>query len=163
MQKKILLTIILVVILGLILYLKYLPKKEIHYHAGFKVYIDRKEEDFSKIKYMSVLACETEEEEHKENEQLEKAHLHDRVGDVVHVEAEGAKWKDLFENISYQFDKAEELIGYVNGQKTENILDYPIKSYDSVIIFSGKVDKILLNSVVSQERIIEVEKKTETC
>lgn len=164
MQKKILLTIILVIIFGIILYLKFFPKKEIHYHAGFKVYVEGKLEDFYQIKYMSVLACENDEEaEHEENEQLEKAHLHDKVGDVVHVEAEGAKWKDLFQNINYRFDKPKELTGFINGKKVENILNFPIKSYDSVIIFSGNVNEKLLPSAVSKERIKEVEKMAENC
>ena len=84
---------------------KKLVTEGIHYHAGFKVYTDGQLEDFSQIKYMSVLACEVDEEiEYEENDQLEKAHLHDEVGEVVHVEAEGAKWKDLFQNINYKFD-----------------------------------------------------------
>lgn len=135
--------------------------KEVHYHAGFQIYVDGKLQDFSGAKYMLVKPCGKEEQD--ENEQLEKAHLHDGVGDVVHVEAEGVKWGDLFKNINFKFDRAKQMEGYANGEKIEDILTYPIKPYDSVVIFVGKSDKKLLKSSVSKDRIIEIEKKTENC
>ena len=137
-------------------------EKEIHYHAGFQVYFDGKLQDFSGAKYMTVNPC-GEEENGQENEQLEKAHLHDGVGDVVHVEAEGAKWKDLFVNIRFKIDPDRQTTGYVNGKKAKNIMDYPIKSYDSMVIFFGKVDEKLLKNAVTKKRIIEVEKENRNC
>lgn len=136
---------------------------KVHYHAGFQVYVDNKLQDFSGIKYMSIKPCGEEEKEHEENEQLEKAHLHDKVGDVVHVEAVGAKWKDLFINISYELNSSKQMTGYVNGRKTEDILEYPIKSYDSIIIFNGNADEKLIKNAVTKQKIRDAEKKSETC
>ena len=112
---------------------------------------------------MSIKLCVGDEKEHKEDEQLEKAHLHDGVGDVVHVEAEEAKWKDLFMNISYKINPGKQITGFVNGKKVENILDHSIKSYDSVVIFSGHVNEKLLKNAVTKQKIIDAEKRSETC
>ena len=38
---------------------------------------------------------------HKEDKQLEKAHLHDLIGTVAHIHRENATWRDLFKNIGY--------------------------------------------------------------
>ena len=38
--------------------------EEVHYHAGFQVYIDNKLQDFAKLKYMSIKPCGIEEHEH---------------------------------------------------------------------------------------------------
>lgn len=157
--------IVLILISGGIFYLNFFPKKEIHYHAGFKVYLDGKLQDFTKSKFMFIKPCGDEEKEHEENEQLEKAHLHDKAGDVVHVEAAGAKWKDLFQNIGYKFNGTEPIVGFVNGRKIDQILEYPIKAYDSIIIFSGKTDneEKKLKDQVSRDRIKQVEKSSESC
>jgi len=164
MQRKILL-IILVLSVGVLLYLKFFSKKEVHYHAGFKVFVDGKLQDFSKTKYMSIKLCGEDEKKQEENEQLEKAHLHDGVGDVVHVEASDAKWTNLFKNINFKIDKSKPIEGYVNGKNVKNILDYPIKVYDSVVIVIGKnanVEEYLKKSA-TRKHIEEVEKKSETC
>ena len=165
MQKRLGFIIGVVVILGLslIFYKKFIPEEKIHHHAGFKVFVDGKLQDFSNLKYMSIKLCGDEEKEHEKNEQLEKAHLHDQVGDVVHVEAEGAIWKDLFLNINYEIKLDKAINGYVNGKKVENIMDHPINSYDSAVIFSGKVDQKLLKKAVTKQKILETEKKSETC
>ncbi|OGK39727.1 hypothetical protein A3A74_04505 [Candidatus Roizmanbacteria bacterium RIFCSPLOWO2_01_FULL_35_13] len=166
MNKKlvILSLILLLILIGIFIYQKKKQSvKKIHYHAGFQVYVDNKLQDFSGIKYMSIKPCGEEEEGSEENEQIEKAHLHDKVEDVVHVEAEGAKWKDLFTNINYKIKPNKNLTGYVNGKKIENILEYPIKSYDSIIIFSGNVDEKLIKNAVTRKKIMDVEKKSEAC
>lgn len=157
--------VILIFVLGAIFSTKFFPKREIHYHAGFQIYLDGKLQDFSNAKYMSIKLCEEEKKEHEKDEQLEKAHLHDGVGDVVHVEAEDAKWLDLFKNIKYKIGPSKRVEGYVNGKKVENILDYPIKAYDSAVIFIGKVDhrEERLKQSVKKEYIKKVEKKSESC
>ncbi|OGK23909.1 hypothetical protein A3A46_01080 [Candidatus Roizmanbacteria bacterium RIFCSPLOWO2_01_FULL_37_13] len=166
-QKTIifLLLFVFVILVGsLFAYFKLFKKaKDVHYHAGFQVYVDGKLQDFSGAKYMLVKPCGKEEKGQEEDEQLEKAHLHDGVGDVVHVEAEGAKWKDLFQNINFNISDKKQITGYVNRKKIENILDYPIKSYDSVVIFIGKADEKLLKNSVTKKRIIEVEKENRNC
>lgn len=148
-------------------YKKYTTPKKVHYHAGFQVYVDEKLQDFSSPKYMKEVPCTVDgaNETHKEDIQLEKAHLHDGVGNVVHVERTGAKWSDLLINIGYKLPNDKSLVSFVNGKKTEQILDYPIRPYDSVIIIVGKDAKSpeLLKKSVTIEEIKEAEKSGESC
>src|SRR5690242_18124426 len=78
---------------------KIFPEPKVHFHAGFVVFKDDKKLSFSDYKYMNVKPCMVDDKDEEEDPQLEKAHLHDNVGDVVHSEQNGAKWKDLFTNI----------------------------------------------------------------
>lgn len=65
--------------------------KEVHFHAGFLVYVDGKLQDFSGDIYMSPNVCRKPDVRlSSEEEQMEKAHLHDGVGDVVHVHRKSA-------------------------------------------------------------------------
>lgn len=148
---------------------KIFPEKPVHFHAGFIVVKNNKQEDFTDSKYMSIKPCtlatnDIPEEETKESEQLEKAHLHDKVGDVVHVEHKGARWKDLFMNINYglNFSEAE---AYINGKKVTQFQDRLIGAYDSVVIFVGKNNDVnkSLSQAVSKKHIQEVESKSEDC
>lgn len=138
---------------------------KVHYHAGFVVFKDSKKVDYSDTKYMQIKPCLTEGQEERgtaEDEQIEKAHLHDNVSDVVHVEANNAKWGDLFANVKYDLDYSK-TTAFVNGQKVKNIKNYPIKAYDSLILFIGDVDEKLLSQSVTKERIENVEKTGVTC
>lgn len=143
--------------------------KNIHYHAGFQVYIDGELQDFSGNEYMHETPCTVdgkpvENNEHAD-EQLEKAHLHDHTGDVMHVHRERAVWGDLFANIKYNFPDGKEIRIFAHGKEIEDLNDYPIIPNDSVVILVGEhesPDEYLENSV-TLERIKEVEKKSETC
>lgn len=137
--------------------------EDVHYHAGFIVYADGKKQDFSDVQYMHIEPCadEGQEEESPEHEQIEKAHLHDGVGDVVHVHRNGAVWGDLFTNIKYEF--TGEIQGYVNGEKIDAILDTPIIPYESILIVAGDSNGVNLRETVSREHIVEVEGRSETC
>ena len=168
MSKRIFLAaiIFLFLITGFILWKRQRIKKdEIHYHAGFQVYIDEELQDFSQTKYMSVKLCGEDEKEHKQDEQLEKAHLHDNIGDVVHVEAEEVKWKDLFKNIKFNIDRSKPIEGFVNGKKVSDILAYPIKTYDSLVLLIGEYPNSsdYVKQGVKKEWIKEIERKSESC
>jgi len=143
---------------------KLVPEKEIHYHAGFVVFQDNKKLDFSDIKYMHAKPCgDEEEDEHSpEEEQIEKAHLHDYVGDVVHVHREDSKWKDLFTNLKFTvgYSKAT---AYINGEKIDNFENQIINPYDSIVIFIGENDLKFIKDAVTKKYIMEVEKKGESC
>lgn len=133
----------------------------VHIHAGFVVYENGERINFADPKYMKMNKCG--EEHQREDEQIEKAHLHDGVGDVVHVHRKGAKWGDLFANIGYQFVE-KEVVGYVNGERVNEVLNYPIKPYDSLVIVNGKSNLIDVDkSEVTIERIKEVEAMRENC
>ena len=166
MHKKLIIAVLLVLSVGGIIFLKEsISKKEIHFHAGFQVYKDDALLDFSDFKYMKVEPCSTSE--HKElsaeEEELEKAHLHDNVGDVVHVHRENVVWGDLFKNIKTEIDSNAR--AYLNGKETENFLAEPIKAYDSIAIFEGNntnIEEKLKNSV-SKEHVVETESRSENC
>ena len=167
MKKVSIIFITLVVLIGVFYFFihkKSFPAKPIHFHAGFVVFDNGKKVDFSNMKYMTIEPCkvDTNEVQTAAEIQHDKAHLHDGVGDVVHVHVKGAVWGDLFENINYPLDYSK-VTAFINGQQIQNIKDTPIKAYDSVVIFVGTVDKNLLSQAVTIDHIKEVESKSETC
>ena len=167
-KNKIFIFLLLLISAALIFYLFRNSKnredqKEIHYHAGFLVYLNGVRQDFSGSQYMHIEPCSEENETHLENEQLEKAHLHDGVGDVVHVHRESAIWGDLFQNIGFTFPDRSILKAFSGGSELNNFLETPIKPYDSIIIASGDTNNINLSQYVTYDRIKEVEAKSESC
>lgn len=159
------LTAVLIVIAGgLFYYFKpHTTEPSVHYHAGFQVYVDDKLQNFSDLRYMNVSPCGGVFQ--RENDQLEKAHLHDGVGDVVHVHRSGAVWGDLFKNIGFQMPTSSEFVGYLNGNRQENLLNYPILAYDSVVFFEGPIVDMnkKLQARVTDDHIKEVESRSEDC
>jgi len=144
----------------------YKPKTEdyLHYHAGFKVYIDGTLQDYSDYKYMNFVPCtEHDIKKSKQEEQIEKAHLHDSVGDVVHVHRDGATWGDLFNNIKVELPIDKGLQGYIDGVYNEDILHAPIKPYSTAILIFGDNRASHGKEIVSVEHIKEVEAKSELC
>lgn len=140
-------------------------EEDVHYHAGFVVFDNGVKVDFSDVGYMNITPCTEHgpaENETPEHLQMEKAHLHDAVGDVVHSHREGAKWADLFTNIGYEVDYSI-VTAYINGEKVTGIKEYPIKAYDSMVLFIGNSDESLLSESVGIDHIKEVEKKSENC
>lgn len=170
MKKKLLIAlgalVILVAAASIILPQTLLKSDPVHIHAGFQVYKDEKLQDFSDFKYMHEMPCTVDgkpvENAHVD-EQLEKAHLHDQNGDVVHVHRKGATWRDLFTNIKYPI--SENAVVYSNGQKLDAFLDREIAAYESVVIFEGKhtKDQESLKNAVTKERITEIENSSEYC
>lgn len=146
-------------------YTNYIIPKIIHIHAGFIVYVNGKKQDFSDVKYMSFEPCTKNEVKEDPYDQKEKAHLHDYIGDVVHVHRSSAVWGDLFKNIKYKIDSSKPLEAYVNGKKVEDILNHPIKHYDSLVLLLGKHGEVssYLKNAVKKDHILKVEKMSETC
>ena len=138
---------------------------DVHLHAGFNLYVDNELIDLSLPQYMKLGTCSVNHDEIKDDpiaEQLEKAHLHDKIGDVVHVHREGAVWGDLFLNIEYEITDAT---GYVNGELVESILDYEISQGDRVLILVGENDNIedKLQNLPSLDWIEEIGERSESC
>lgn len=135
----------------------------VHYHAGFIVYKDGERVDFSESKYMSVKPCEIVPDEPSPLEiQMDKGHLHENVGDVVHVHTEGAKWGDLFANLKYPIDYSL-VSAYINGDKVLDFENRPIVGFESAVIFIGNVNESLLSNAVATEHIRDVESNSELC
>lgn len=135
----------------------------VHYHAGFRIYLDGVLQDYRDYRYMNYTACSEHEEESAEEEQMEKAHLHDQVGDVVHVHRTGGEWGDLLKNAGIALPSDKPLTGYVDGQKVENILDYPIEANRTAILVVGEEGQEHGSEMVPKEHIAEVEAKSELC
>lgn len=134
----------------------------VHYHAGFKVYIDGSLQNYTEYKYMNFVPCsEHDEKKSKQEEQIEKAHLHDGVGDVVHVHRHGALWGDLFKNIKVELDKG--VVGYIDGVEVDDILNKPIGSYTTAIFVVGESAEDHTSEVIPLEYIKQVETKSELC
>jgi len=110
--------------------------ESIHYHAAFRLYVDDQLVDFSGPQFMHDEPCSEEETAPSpEEEKLERAHLHNANGEIVHIEQPNVIWADLFENLSYSFDRP--VSGAVDGQAVDSILTQPITSYERVLFFVG--------------------------
>ncbi len=119
--------------------------------------------DSTDNKYMNIKPCTFDEKESgEEDEQLEKAHLHDNVGDVVHSEQINAKWKDLFTNIHFAMDYAK-ATAFVDGKVLPDFANQPIRPYESMVVFIGKADKNHLKESVTKKHIQQEEKRSENC
>lgn len=173
MVKKLILAAIVILLVSGVIYLKKTNSSKqktepfVHYHAGFLVYVDGRLQDFTDFKYMNIKPC-GDDDEHKQQlspqeELKEKAHLHDGIGDVVHIHRPNVVWRDLFKNLDYSFDQNKKLTTYLNGAETNDLLSQPIVPYDSVIIISGDSKGIDIDKYVTKEHVEETEKKSENC
>ena len=112
-----LLGLILGVVIAAAANVKTAEDEGIHFHAGIQVYVDNELQDFADLKYMKQDPCDDKHEatDSPEEEQLEKAHLHDLNGDVVHVHRDQATWADLFQNMPYELPVGSPIV-YIDGQ-----------------------------------------------
>lgn len=169
MKKNIVVIVIIAVVFITVLSILYpvkklTPLRKVHFHAGFVVFEHNQKLDFSDNKYMYIKPCVAngKEEEGPENEQMEKAHLHDGVGDVVHIEARGATWLDLFTNIGYPIDYMK-ATGYLNNKKVTDFQKLPIRAFDSLVVFIGENDPKYVTGGVTKDYIETQVKKSTTC
>ena len=136
----------------------------VHYHAGFQIYMNGKLQDYSSTEFMHLKPCGAHENTgDKEDEQLEKAHLHDNVGDVVHVHREGVVWNDVFTKLKVTLPSTKSIAAYINGKQISDVKTYPIKPYDSLVLMIGKKDTSFLKQAVTMDHIKKNEKKSESC
>lgn len=76
--------------------------EETHYHANFMVYINGKAEEFKDpTYYQPVEMCTLV----KEITPPVRAHMHDNVGSVVHVEDHAVTWGQFFNNLGWNVGK----------------------------------------------------------
>jgi len=170
MKKKIIVVIIIFILttlsyFGYLAIKKFTTPENVHYHAGFVVFQNDKKIDFSDFKYMRVKPCLLDESNHDESPediQSEKAHLHDNVGDVVHIEGEGTIWKDLFTNIKYDLDYTSATT-YINGKKVSNFENLSVQPDDSIVILTGDNKSDHLKDAVSKKYIEEKAAKSVDC
>ncbi len=168
MQKYFIpITIIVVLFMGMaaLSFFNHPELKHVHYHAGFQVYVNGKQVDFAKPEYMHEKPCTVAKNVEHEDEQIEKAHLHELVGDVVHVHREPVYWSDLFTNLKYSFDTSKPMSAYINGKKAPDFLSVQIHPYDSLIVLVGSHgnSKSYLKNEVTKQYIQSIEKHSEQC
>ncbi len=168
-RKRLLIVLFLLLdifIVGFVIYNFQAKPEKAHFHAGFQVYADGKLQNFSDAKYMKEAPCTLEGTDLNEDVQMDKAHLHDMAGNVAHAHVKGGKWEDLFKNIKYTFPDNKPVEGYVNGKAVNNILQYQINPYDSIIIVVGSQPNDIntyLKGAVTRDEIVTEEKKSENC
>ncbi len=142
----------------------------VHTHAAFAVFHNGQPVDFSIPQYMSVEPCNDKEHAGKNSpaqEQLERVHLHDGVGDIVHVHRANVRWAELFMNLKYVFPGPP--VVYRNGQKLDNSLAASIEPYDRILIVADDIGQpapdiaTLMASVPAIDRIKAIEQTSETC
>ena len=167
MTKKIFLSLFIIVIVvaaSYVVYIKFIYKPPVHYHAGFHIYIDGKLQDYSSTEFMHLKPCGTHEDTgDKEDEQLEKAHLHDNVGDVIHVHRKGVIWNDVFTNLKEKLPDTKSITAYINAKQISEVKTYPVKPYDSLVLMIGKKNTAFLKEAVTIDHIKKNEKKSESC
>ena len=120
--------------------------EKVHEHADFKVYLDGKEYNFSRAKYMS--------DETKVLSQL--IHLHDMDGEIIHKHANGVALGQFFESIGMKFNNTcfildnkaqycnrnnKTLKMYVNGILNNDFGNYELKDLDKILISYGNDDE----------------------
>jgi hypothetical protein len=155
--------IILLTIVGVIAGFKYFYRDQaVHYHAGFQIYVDDKLQDFSDYKYMSVVPCT--DDQHKEAVES-KVHLHDGVGNIVHVHAPGVVWGDLLKYLKFTVDPKKPVEAYVNEKKVNNIMTTPIYPYDSLVLIIGNHKDIsqYLKKALNKKYILDKETSSGIC
>lgn len=125
----------------------------VHYHANFAVYMNGQQEKFDDIFYYIGAESCTGESEHRANPYA-RTHLHDMVGDVVHVEDEAVTWGQFFQNIGwiadskliktpdqvYMPDSTSRISFMLNGKKVETITNAAIGDKDRLLIDFGSTD-----------------------
>ena len=164
MTKKYLsmLLVIIVFISAIFFTFKFLsPPKAVHLHAGFQIYMDEKLLDFSDYKYMSLIPCT----DNGKQDVHGKVHLHDGVGNIVHVHATHVTWGNLFTYLKFSIPPSKEVISYVNGKKVETIQNIDIKAYDSLVIIIGTHQNIAdyLKKSLTKQDIKIAETKNGIC
>lgn len=137
---------------------------DFHIHAGFKIFVDGEYLDLSDDKYMHLSVCGDDHEDEANLPVQEKIHLHNNIGDVAHIHAEGVIWRNLFESLDLE-DLLDNFTAiYINGTEIPAGLEQVINNYDSAVIVIGKKDGIdVEKETLSKEYIEEKEKLVEAC
>lgn len=141
--------------------------EDTHYHAGFQIYVNDELQDFSGSEFMHYSPCSTEpEDDHDSDDPKDRIHLHNNVGNVVHVHADDVTWEEIFESLD--IEEYLELMQIHYSKDTEwsvNVLDNRPKPYESVIFtFDGEYSRDqLIEDIVNMKVIEDAEYDVENC
>ena len=140
------------VILG-IRFITYNPEEGVHYHANFAIYLNGQREEFKDIFYYIGAESCSGESEHTTNPYA-RAHMHDMIGDVIHVEDEAVTWGQFFQNIGwivdskvirtpdqiFLADSQNKLTFMLNGEVTDKVINSVIGDKDRLLVDFGSTD-----------------------
>lgn len=133
--------------------------KPVHYHANFAVFINGQRQQFQGPQYyQEVSACA------EKSSPLDRVHMHDQNGHLVHVHDNLVTWSDLFTNLGWSLNNSMIFDGktaYVdgqggslhfilNGRETRSVADEIIGDQDRLLISYGADDQATLSSEFSQ-------------
>jgi len=122
----------------------------VHYHANFAVYVNGKREQFKGTQYYeetAAKACTVE----KVDDPAERAHMHDNINNVVHVEDHLVTWGHFFQNLEWGIgddylktadgiftpSDQSKLTFMLNGEKVESIANVIINDQDKLLVSFG--------------------------
>jgi hypothetical protein len=155
---------------------------DVHYHANFTLYLDGQREMFKGAQYY------TETEMCSADTSMVpagRAHMHDNINDVVHVEDSAVTWGQFFENLgwtmgpsmimkpdgtAYTASGNQKLHVILNGQDftdLTNMANTVIKDEDKLLISFGDESKAMLmqqyRTVPSSAHHYDVTPDPESC
>jgi len=138
----------------------YVPPKETHYHANFVVFVDGQREQFaSPLIYEEISECSSGRVLTADK----RAHMHDKINDVVHVEDEVVTWGNFFQNIGWNVGPTyldtstalllaggDKKVTYIlNGVKLDSIAGRVIGDKDRLLVSYGNQTNDELNTQYS--------------
>lgn len=145
-----------VAVLG-IRFFSYSPER-VHYHANFDVYINGQREVFNNPVYYEEEGGSCVEETGMTPE--ERAHMHDNIGDVAHVEDHAVTWGQFFQNLGwavndriiqtrdglYVADDQHKITFNLSGRAIQDITSEVIRDKDRLLIDFGDTSEAVLQS-----------------
>lgn len=154
----------------------------VHYHANFALYVNGRQEQFSGIQYYTEAEMCTLD---TTMIPTERAHMHDNVNNVVHVEDHAVTWGQLFVNLGWYMgpdfmqspddtmykeagdSKLNVIIDGQNYTDLGGVANRVIKDQDKLLVsFGNEVDSTLqqeYNAIPSTARHYDVTKDPASC
>lgn len=149
MLKKILFSLIFVIVSAGVTYILVPRPYMVHWHANFAVYMDGQKWDFSGPSYMEETSrCNVTEWVLPQD----RIHLHDGKWDLVHVHMAASTWWDLFANLYvglgenylsdgygeiYETGSGKNLYYFINGKPIDNPRNIIVESEDRLLVWYG--------------------------
>ncbi len=115
-----------------------IPESPVHYHANFAIFTNGTLTDFAKPDFMHLKPCRDTPDAHASK--LESIHLHDMVGNVVHVHTEDVRWSDFFMTVRTDILEDGKKLStdpqfYLNGKKVnQSVLSKKIEKNDRLLV-----------------------------
>jgi len=155
LSKKVLLAGSIGIVLGVLVLLgirfaTYSGLDQVHYHANFAIYVNGVRQEFKGFQYYEETAAEICTL-HPIDSPKERAHMHDNINSVVHVEDHLVTWGNFMQNLGwgmgddylktsdamYTNDGQGKLSFILNGKPIESVAGKIIQDKDQLLISYG--------------------------